>query len=99
MTSAKYTKQSKPKITFVSRMAKKGQKSNLWSQGAWGAIHHPGADGLHTHTRRASPSDTENRYAGNGRDGKPAKGDYRGLCTPKALGLGHEGRRLPRRTL
>ena len=35
-------------------MAKKGQKSNLWSQGAWGAIHHPGADGLHTHTRRAS---------------------------------------------
>lgn len=66
MTSAKYTKQSKPKITFVSRMAKKGQKRNLWSQGGWGAIHHPGADRLHTHTRRASPSETQRTNMLNG---------------------------------
>lgn len=28
MNSAKYTNQTKPKVTFVSGMAKKGQKSN-----------------------------------------------------------------------
>lgn len=59
MNSAKYTNQTKPKVTFISGMAKKGQKSNLWSQGGWGAVHHPGADRLHTHTGRASPSETQ----------------------------------------
>lgn len=38
-------------------MAKKGQKSNLWSQGGWGAVHHPGADRFHSYTSRASPSE------------------------------------------
>lgn len=101
MTSAKYTKQSKPKITFVSRMAKKGQKRNLWSQGGWGAIHHPGAGRLHTHTRRASPSETQrtNMLGMGGMASLPRRTTGESVCTPKALGLGHGGRQLPRGTL
>ena len=97
MTSAKYTKQTKPEITFVSRMAQKGQKSNLWSQGGWGAIHHPGAERLHTHTCRASPSETQrtNMLGMGGMAGLPRWTTGASGCTAEALGLGHEGRRLP----
>lgn len=81
-------------------MAKKGQKRNLWSQGGWGAIHHPGADRLHTHTRRPHPLRHREQICWEWEGWQACQDGLQGnLCAHQRLWDLATRRQLPRGTL